>query len=349
MFRIVTTFIILVIINVFQIQHALATEWGIQPIQKKSGNFSIKNSIEALNIAKDSNAPIYVGLHGWSALEPEKDNYKVDDLLNGQDYGAKQMGLIPFIGINTINTTKRDLPEYLGNIDWTDPELVIRFEKLLDKIQEKFPDGIPVLTIGNEVDIYFNDHPDEVDPYLIFYKKASAAAQLRFPNAILGITVTYEGLAKGRADIIKKMITASDMASFTYYPLLNLKPEPLKDIPQHLDMIVRAAQNKDIYLQEIGFPSSEILGSSETMQADFYSRVIPEIESRPQIKAASIFIMHDLDPKICKGMVSSFGVDDAGAENVKKFSSFLCSLGVRRLNGTTKPAWNIISNQLMNR
>ena len=326
---------------------ARGAEWGVLPIPRESDVWSVNDYVDALNMVKSINAPVQVSVNGWGDLEPETNKYAIDQHLGGLAYGHG-LGLQPYFGISVINTTRRDMPADLISLRWNDPALLGRFEKLLDATREKIPENLSVLIIGNEVDVYLEQHPDEIDDYLAFYAKASAAARQRYPQARIGVTVTYEGLIKGRADIISPMISISDAAFFTFYPLFDMKAQPVASVPSHLDRLQQAAQGKDIYLQEVGYPSSSLSGSSEAQQAEFFATAIPAINARPQIKLASIFLLHDLSPKLCQGLTAYYGFGDAG-HFANLLSDFLCSLGVRRLDGTPKPAFETISALLLAR
>lgn len=326
---------------------ALAADWSIIPLPKDSDNLTIPNFIDALKELKSAGSPVMVSLNGWNELEPSPNRLATDHILGGIEYGIKTHGFTPYFGITLINTTTRDMPSDLRNISWDAPEMLQRFATLLDATADKVPASLPVLIIGNEVDVYFESHPDEVDAYLAFFKKAQALARQHYPQAKIGITVTYEGLLKdSRRQIIGKMVDASDAAFFTFYPFFNLKPEPLDSIPAHLDQLIAAAQGKPVYLQEIGFPSATSLGSSESMQAEFFAVAIPAVNARPQIVQANVFVQHDLGPKLCSGLIDYYGFGSLPAELGQKFSDFLCSLGVRYADGNLKPAWGVISAHL---
>lgn len=330
--------------------HVQAAEWGVLPIPRESGTWDLNDYINSLKMVKAIGAPVQVSVNAWSEMEPRKGHFEIDQHLGGLAYGANTIGLTPYFGINVINTTRRDMPADLMETSWTDPVMITRFEALLDATLEKVPASLPYMIIGNEVDVYLEKHPDEIEPFLAFYAKASAAARLRYPQAKIGITVTYEGLTKPeRSDIVKRMIAVSDAAFFTFYPVFDLKALPLEQTEGRLDEMLIAAGTKDVILQELGFPSSPVIGVSEAMQANFFARVIPAIEARPRIKMASIFLLHDLDPKLCGSFVGYYGFGSAPDDLVAKFSAFLCSLGVRHLDGSLKPAWGVISHLISSR
>jgi len=324
---------------------AHATEWGVLPLPKNALSMRPEDYAEAVDLAMGIKAPINVSLLSWKDLEPKAGVYDVKNRLGGMAYSFTK-GMSGYFGISLINTLKRDMPDDLIDMEWSDPALLPRFEKLLDQVASQLPpQHVPYFVIGNEVDVYFEKHPDEVQAYLGFYRAARAMVKQRFPNTKVGITVTYEGLKKGRESLVATMVSESDAAFFTFYPFLDLKVLPPATIPPMLDEVIAAAQGKDILLQEIGYPSSPLIGSSPALQAEFFTVILPAIKARPQIKVASVFLMHDLEPKLCDMLTGYYGADQWG-DKTAPFKAFLCTLGVRGFEGTPKPAWDVIAKLL---
>lgn len=324
---------------------ARAMQWGVMPFPKNALKGRPADLIESVKLANDIPAPLSVNVTGWKDLEPSKEEYNLAEKLGGFHYTANQ-GMVPYFGIALINTVKRDMPDDLTDLAWDDPKLLERFRKLMEGIRTQLTFGIPYFIIGNEVDVYFENHPAEVESFLVFYAKAREVVKSYYPTASVGITVTMEGLTKPeRKALVLKALALSDKAFFTFYPLFDLKLTPLDQTDKYLDAIIEATGGKDVILQEVGYPSSPSLGSSEEHQAKFFEKIIPAIAKRPQIKAASIFLMHDLEPELCKTLTAYYGLNNIlGLSD--KFQDFLCSLGLRTYDGTPKVAWETVVKQL---
>lgn len=333
------------IASTFMHTNASAAQWGILPLPKNAMQGNPQDLIDAIVKVKSIPALISVNVTGWRDLEPEKEKYDLERRLGGFEYGVKQ-GLIPYFGVSLINTVKRDMPDDLISLKWEDPVLLERFTKLVTEVKSKLPQNLPYFVIGNEVDVYFQKHPEEVGSYLAFYEKAKAVVKQHFPGAQVGITVTMEGLTKQeRKEIVSKIVKASDAAFFTFYPVFNMQTGKMGETAKYLDIIIAEAAGKDVILQEVGFPSSTAIGSSPALQAEFFANIIPAINVRPQIKMASIFVLHDLEPPLCTILTNYYGI---GPENNANgyFQEFLCSLGVHEMNGKAKPAWGVLATEL---
>jgi len=327
---------------------AMAAEWGILPFPKNSATWAVQDYVEALDLSRSVNARVQVAVTGWGSLEPEPHVYAMDEHLGGLAYGTRHKGMQPYMGIALINTTRRDLPPDLtGDTEderwrWNTSEMLGRFEKLLEATRTVLPESVRWLVIGNEVDVYFDSHPAEVDDFLGFYQRASVVARRYYPQAQIGITVTHDGLTKGRTRIIEKMVQASDAAFFTLYPALSFKPEaPKGSIAADLRRLQRVAEGKDIVLQELGYPSTRPDG--EARQAAYFAEAIPAIDAIKQITMASIFLLHDLAPKYCSGLVNYYGYARAPSRLNTQLQDFLCTLGLRHEDGTPKAAWHVVA------
>lgn len=323
---------------------AAAAEITILPWPKNGADMRPEDYAEALNlVGKYAPETTLMSLWGWERLEPDKGETNLSKEIAGLNYALKDKGFRTYCGLTVIDTVKRVMPEDLQEKNWDDPELVTRYGKVLDQLSREIFKRPEYFVIANEADVYFDKHPEEIDAFMGFAAAAKREIRSRFPQAVIGISVTYEGLHKGgqRADFIKRVIAASDAAFFTYYPVLDLKPTRPAQTPAQLDDIINAAQGKAVILQEIGYPSG-LAGSSPQLQADFFATIIPAIIKRPQIKLASIFALHDFDPKMCKILTGYYGFGGLLSLTpwVKDFRNFICTLGLREADGTPKPAWD---------
>ncbi|MFA7275498.1 MAG: hypothetical protein WC043_01700 [Pseudobdellovibrionaceae bacterium] len=318
---------------------AYATEFGILPFPKdvdfsKPEEF-VKNYGAALGeVAGVIKNPLNVSLIGWEKLEPDEGEYRVKDEFGGMAYSVSALGYTPYMGMTTIDTVKRVLPDDLEDEDWTSNDLFDRYKLLLDEAAIVMPRDLKFFIIGNEVDVYFEKHPDEVAAYLTFIQKVKPEVKKRFPQARVSVSVTFDGLIQKRDEFVTPFVSASDMAVFTFYPMVGVKDYPVGLMPTLLDKLIQNAQGKDVFLQEVGFPSSPDAHSSPERQAEVFKTIIPAIAARPQIKYASIFIMHDFGKPMCDAFTDYYSYD------TREFRGFLCSLGLKYDDGTPKPAWN---------
>ncbi len=317
----------------------MAADYTILPYPKNGAKASMDDWVAAVNDLNSIGATGIVINKTWSELEPKKRQYKQLHQL-GKDFKENtEAGRKVLFGFQPINTTKREVPPDLEKVKWDDPAMIGRYQEFLDHLALDVTKQPVYFSLANEADVYFEIHPEELDAFLDFAKRAARLTKQNFPQAKTGITVTFEGYQGKRTEIVKKLLAASEVAIFTYYPLFDLKLQPVKDVNGHFDKIVAAAEGKQIVMQEVGYPSAPELGSSEEQQAEFFKEALSDIKWRPEIKFAGLFMLHDFAPGLCDDLVKYYGFTGLPEDIKVKFRAFLCTLGVKKFDGTEKPAW----------
>jgi hypothetical protein len=96
------------------------------------------------------------------------------------------------------------------------------------------------------------------------------------------------------------------------------------------------AGNRPVVLQEVGYPSSAYLASSESLQADFVGSAFQAWETfGSQMPFLNFFLLHDFSESDCDQFVAY-----CGFPSDQNLHAFLCSIGLRRVDGTPKLAWS---------
>ncbi|HVU13637.1 MAG TPA: hypothetical protein VHD90_20295 [Phototrophicaceae bacterium] len=276
----------------------------------------------------------------WSDLEDSGAKYKFDDFLNGMGgYEYAYPDTLMF-GIQVLNTTAKETPPDLLNVSFDDPQMLTRFDALIDAMLPKFKPYVRYLSIGNEVDVYLANHPQEWATYKTFYDGVVDHVHQVDPDVQVGVTVTYSGLL-AHTDQIMTLNEHSDVFFLTYYPLetdftANHPDAPLTDFPK----MVEIARGLPVILQEVGYPSADLLHSSEADQAAFVRNVFTAWKSAGNaIPFLNYFLLHDLTEDICNQLEGYYGLKNPN------FHAYLCTLGLRQANGTPKLAWQTFVDQ----
>jgi len=273
----------------------------------------------------------------WSKLEPVAQQIDVSDVQNSIPYFLGK-GFRIYVGIQPINTVKREVPPDLDGVAWDDPVMIDRFHALVDALAPVVAGSIEYLSIGNEVDVELAA-TGEWAAYKTFYEDAIAYLHSVLPGVPIGVTSTFGGLAGASGADIVDLNTNSDVFILTYYPLqgdFQVLPadSPATDFP----VMLQAAAGRPLLLQEVGYPSGAANGSSESQQADFVTSALAQWHAAGKdLPFLSIFLMHDLDPATCDALAQYYGLDGDAA-----FVSFLCTLGLRHDDGAPKPAWDAL-------
>ncbi|MEP7300043.1 MAG: hypothetical protein ABI699_00825 [Caldimonas sp.] len=304
---------------------------------------------EAASLAYGIGARGHIVTHTWREFEPASPGLDPDvasEIQLALD-AARAGSLTLYLGIAVVNTSVKELPLDLAGRAFDDPVVRVRFHALLDRLVGANPGRFRYLSIGNEVDEYLSAHPGEQAAYRAFYRDAAQYARSLDPALQVGVTGTAEGALGSHAASLQDLISAgSDVVMLNYYPMqgdatgLASVREPSVVASDFAGMLAFAGA-RPLLMQEVGYPASTVLNSSEAKQAAFVSQVFAAWKaSNGRIPFLNVFLLHDLAPQTCDDLLVYYGLSLS-----HNYGAFLCSLGLRRADGTPRLAWQTLSDE----
>jgi hypothetical protein len=299
---------------------------------------TIQDFIDAQNLAKSAGCTGTFQSYTWSALETSAGAMNVSKV--GTDVSGTigaGLGAKVYLSIQMINTTAKETPSDLQAVAWDDPAMKARFHALVDAITPLVAGKIQYFGVGNEVDVYLAAQ-NQWTPFQGFYDDAVTYIHTKLPGVPVGTTFTFGG-AQANAAHLATLTANSDVMIFTDYPLgANFVPLAATHGKDDLDAMVAMAGAKPVLVQELGYPAdATVLGSSESAQAAFFSDALDEWRAIGGAKMPflNVFLMHDFSAQMCSDFAAYYG----GAGNAN-FEAYLCSIGLRKNDGTPRAAWN---------
>ncbi len=292
---------------------------------------------EAVNLEVGAGVNGLFNSYTWSSLEPRSGSMNVSKV--GDDAkGAPSAGFATqYIGMQMINTTAKETPSDLQSVAWDDPAMKSRFHALVDAIAPLVAGRIAYFSIGNEVDVYLKA-TNNWTAFQSFFEDGVAYVHGKLPGVKVGTTITFGG-AQANTSKMNTLTTQADVMIFTDYPLgANFAPLGASHGSDDLQAMVSMASGKPVVVQELGYPAdSTLLGSSEDEQAAFVSNAFARWQGIGGTKMpfVNFFLMHDFSPSMCDQFARYYGDPDDAA-----FKAYLCSIGLRRNDGTAKKGWN---------
>jgi hypothetical protein len=214
--------------------------------------------------------------------------------------------------------------------------VIERFNKLLDYIFTQIPDlDIVAFSIGNEIDGYLGTDAKKWAEYTDFYTATSAHARTLRPDLVLGTKGIFDEVTGDAAIYFQEINEYSDAIFVTYYPLNGdftvREPSTVHD---NFAKIVALYPDKEIYLLELGYPSSEICDSSEAKQAEFIAETFNAWDTyAEQIKAINFVWLNEIPSSSVRELESYYGFSNKG------FAAYLGSLVFLNEDGSEKAAF----------
>lgn len=271
--------------------------------------------------------------------------------------GLQAVGMQTYFGISTIDTNNLQLPPQFVDpnderalapgVNFDSPELIEQFGQLLDAIVPELVDrGVFFIAVGNEVDAWLLEHPDQIGPYAAFVQAARRRVHAIEPWMGVGACLSSEVVE--HPEVSTPILGVSDVAVFTYYPIgpnsFDVRDPSI--IEAELDALLAVAGSKQVILQEIGYPSGWVksgINSSVDKQREFVQRMFPALAARPQIRFWSYLHLGDWGPDL----LAAFG--DYYGFSTPEFLEFLGTLGLHWNDGTPKPAFAEFLDGLLHR
>ncbi len=303
-----------------------------------------------LLVANGMNAYMFAGK--WKELEPAPGKFNLQEhLINPLTMlvprYAQLKGVV--MVLQMIDTNWRPMPADLSTKPFDDPAVLQRFDALIDAIAaEPCSKRITHILLGNEVDGYLGQHPEESAAFTTFYKRGVDRIHQRLPGVKVGTIFTASGATRGLPRLFDELNGYSDFVDFTYYPLEGLERgnwsaawqmRSIERSAADLVHLVTRAGNKPFSFTEIGYSASSLNGSSEEKQADFVRemfRVLDPYQRKGQIAFLLYHAQYDYPPGVCIPYAKQQGVPSDGV------CAFMENLGLRSyLTGAPRKAWDV--------
>ena len=302
------------------------------------------------NLDRNARAATRIGATGayvswkWEELEPKKGQFAFQDFEDNIKRAAAAQQTMELLGIRVPDTNNRPMPKDLSRAKFDDPKVEQRLLELIDALAPKMRAcGLRRAVIGNEIDSYFASHRKEVQPFIQLFRAGRARLKQRVPGIQVGTTIQFGGLSDSKTrKLLAPLLREGDFLSVTYYPLrADFRMRPPETVPNDLRRIRALADELgfgSVVLQEVGYPSSPLNGSSQEAQARFYQLVLEELRQRPgDFEFVNFFLMADFP----KWLVDEFG-KYYKAEGSERFKAYIETLGLHDGQGQPKPAWKAL-------
>jgi hypothetical protein len=244
----------------------------------------------AIAIAKGLGVDVVSVFLQWDVLEPAPGVYD-DTLLSIIDVYYPAADVAVALTLAPINTTQRALPPDLMALAWDDPQMIARFEALIDFVLAELPNvELHALNIGSEMDVMFETDPTQWSAFETLYEAAVARVKARRPTLRMTVEPTYNGMMGPARAAIQSLNASSDAIGVSYYPRTT-------DVAAAFDALAADYPSRPIVFHQYGFPSSEDAWGSLAAQVEFIEKTFAAWDRHAaQVELIEFTWLHDMNP-----------------------------------------------------
>jgi hypothetical protein len=316
----------------------------INPVNDSNSYIDFANSF---NIARNAGVQVTHYSIFWGDAEPRRGEYNwtvQDFIMNFIRYKGLEVSA-KFHIIHTSVIGK--LPGDLNFTSFDDPALISRFKEFILAYLARYKNVIKYVEIGNEVDIYLNEHKSEVPGYVTLYREVYSAIKEAYPGIKVGTVFAYHDMKRNNAQWIYHNLSIGDMDSFTLYIYNDgfIFDRDPSELSTYLHEIEELTVNRTFAFEEVGWNTYPTLKGTEEDQVKAVDYFFDYLEGAPQrLEFMNWFFLHDGGKKNCLKIGETFFEPNNPWLNntafMDTFSDFICYLGLIRNDGAPKQAWS---------
>jgi hypothetical protein len=295
---------------------------------------------EALRLAVDSGATYISFLPKWSEIEPSPGHFDWSEV-DFRGRVADKYHLPISLNIRVVDGGSKSVNSEYARWQFDDPRLTSKLTDLIRAMGRHLRGHVRWVSIGNEIDHYFNNHANEIERYARLLAGVIPEVRQSFPGALVTVNFSNQSTALLRSRY-RAITLLQDFYSYNYYPLNGdfTMRAPSVARPEMLEMI-NAAENHDVMFQEIGYSSGAKVDGSEERQARFLEEVFATLhEFNGRVFAATVNWMSDIPDSVVNQLGEAYRLPDSD-----KFKEFLGTLGLFDKNGRPKAAWLVFRRE----
>ena len=312
-----------------------STKYGIVPVWPQGWSYTDKENW--YQMMSNKGMGYSHSIHTWPELENIQDNGQLFLYVNYIAHLKNDYGFKFHLLIRNPSVTFNDVPSAYAGLTFEDTVLINAFYDFAIEMVDSFAIVLDYLTIGGESDIYWEIYPNEMTNYVNLLSGIADYVHSNYPSIKFATTLTFEHGIKTNDTLWQLTKDFSDILSVTYWPLDANFMVPLTvidDISDDIQDLLFAAEGKQIIIKESGLPSSSMLNSSETLQAQFVEELFRQTVDVDQIEIVGWDFLADFDKASVDYLVNFQQI------YTPEFRAYSETLGLMDTLGNQKPAYS---------
>ncbi|MEE9322373.1 MAG: hypothetical protein V3U76_18175 [Granulosicoccus sp.] len=300
----------------------------------------------------------------WAELEPQPGFFNQEELTERLVDAKKQQQSV-FVTLSTLDTGELTIPADLMAADGKTAAAGLELDgPIINRRMREFLAWlIPELAAYNIWGLSLANEPSTnigaIAEQEIIGFLTQSADYARTLDEYLAITVTLASTTDPALDAFtSEIIRHLDIGLFNYYCLAfeNLQTTDKARWSDDLDLMINAAEGRDVFFQELGCPAgysdlgvsastpAESIGATPQIQREFFQYMFDHIISREQLRGASVFQLFDWSPELADSFTQFLiNPDEPGSElTAAALREWLGTVGMCRWsNGNCRPVWSV--------
>jgi hypothetical protein len=312
---------------------------GVDSNPKASSDYKRDSWRESIALMRGTPVSNFHFAKVWSEIERTPGVY---DTAEFEFLLEQSKPLAVAFNLRVLDAGARNMADAYRQLPWDSQQMIDRVVAVVERLAPILGKRPWSYAIGNEIDMYFGARPQEIAPYARMLQRVKARVQALHPG--VPFTTSFQASAAGQLRTLYEPIFATlDHVALTYYPLgAEFRVRPPQAATSDIPALVAAAAPLPVYFQEIGYPTSSLLGSSPEAQAEFVRLAFQAIRAigTPRVLGATYLFQADLPQWLVDDIAREYGVS-----NSRNFREFVATLGLRDERDRPKPGWNAFVEQ----
>jgi hypothetical protein len=306
---------------------------GVDANPKATSKYERRDRHEAIRLMRTTGANHFHYAKVWVDIEREPGTFDLDDVRFMME---ESWPLSVAFNLRVVDAGSRNMPEAYKNLAWDSPQMIEHLTRVIEELAPVLGRRPWSYAVGNEIDAYFQSRPGEIAAYGRMLQQVKPRLRALHPRARITASFQFAAVSQVRT-LYAPIVAALDHVSFNYYPLrADFSVRPEDSVFSDLTAMIVAAQPRPIFLQEIGYPTATLLGSSPEKQRAFVKNTFDAIRGAgsARVFGATYLFQADLPDFIVADVVRAYGL------NAEPFRAYLMTLGLRDERDRPKPAWD---------
>lgn len=286
----------------------------------------------ALETVRKTGATVVALAVSWRDAERRPGRYEFTQLRRAARV-LRQSGMEVHLDLPLVTGLARGVPGDLAGVAFDDEKLTVRLGAFFDALEPVLLD-VSTLSLGEDADVYFADHPDELKAFRRLFEGAVQFLQKKLPELRVGIATLAPTESPDPATAAA-LHSHSPVLFFTYVPFVVGRPyrhRPPETLDADWKELLERSAGRPIAFLEVSYSSSEQNNSSPQAQADFIRRLRRFAQSADGRRVLFIrYVGLRDEPAPLE--------NPAAAELARLAAAFHASRGLLDSSGRAKPGW----------